>query len=565
MYYPPNFPIEKEGFLKSLFLYLLEKNPQSSVEVRKLMRKFLKSEKEKDFFPSFWMLNLIYWRHFSKNLEFPEFMVHLIKNKVRSQSGIVPLSLFTTPQDSCPFNCVYCATSKNAPKSYFADEAAVRRAIRNDYDPYKQTLSRLIQFFLSGHPIDKIEVIIQGGTFSFLSQGYREEFVTQIFAALNEDVKELIVEGKLKPGSPIKSGMTLRLRSGQAVEKKLNYEKKKNETAMSRCVGLTIETRPDFINEEEIIFLRKLGVTRVEIGVQSVNDDILKNINRGHTTMAVISASKLLKEAGFKVTYHLMPGLPGSSLKMDLESLKEVFSNSDYLPDAIKLYPTQLVKESGLQKLYKEGKFKPMSEKELLDLTLEFKRDIVPPWVRIQRNVRDLTEDDQQVVSFPSNFRQNLFKYLDEKEVTCHCIRCREVKNNKIIGSPDNFQFSIINYQSSGGEEYFIQCVDEGEQLLGFVRLRLPEYLLKNKDFFIKELTGCALIRELHVYGKQIELGALGQVQHLGIGKKLMLMAEEIAIKNKAKKIAVISGVGVREYYKKQKYILDGEYMVKKF
>jgi elongator complex protein 3 len=554
MYYPPNFPAEKESFLIGLFKYLLEKNPQSSVEVRKFMRKFLKSEKEKDFFPSFWMLNLIYWRHFSKNLEFPEFMVHLIKNKVRSQSGIVPLSLFTTPQDSCPFNCVYCATSKNAPKSYFADEAAVRRAIRNDYDPYKQTLSRLIQFFLSGHPIDKIEVIIQGGTFSFLSQGYREEFVTQIFAALNEDVKELIVEGKLKSGSRL-GGMTL--------GDKLNYEKKKNETATSRCVGLTIETRPDFISEEEIVFLRKLGVTRVEIGVQSVNDDILKIINRGHSTTAVISASKLLKEAGFKVTYHLMPGLPGSSLKMDLESLKEVFTNPNYLPDAIKLYPTQLVKESGLQKLYAEGKFKPMSEQALLDLTLEFKRDIVPPWVRILRNVRDLTEDDQQVVSFPSNFRQNLFKYLDEKEVACHCIRCREVKNNKIIGDPDKFQFSIINYQSSDGEEYFIQCVDEGAQLLGFVRLRLPEYLLKNKEFFIKELTGCALIRELHVYGKQLELGAAGKVQHLGIGKKLMLMAEEIAIKNEAKKIAVISGIGVREYYKKMGYGLDGEYMVK--
>lgn len=549
MYYPDNFPKDKEGFLKGLFLYLQENNPQNSVMVRKMMRKYLKQEKEKDFFPSFWMLNFVYWRHFSKKIEFPEFMTHLVKNKVRSQSGIVPLSLFTTPQDSCPFNCVYCATSKNAPKSYFADEAAVRRAIRNNYDPYRQTLGRLIQFFLSGHPIDKIEVIVQGGTFSFLDKKYRAEFVSQVFAALNVDVKNMIVNGLI----PDKTDLDL--------------EKNKtiNETATSRCVGLTIETRPDFINEEEIEFLRKLGVTRVEIGVQSVDDVILVGINRGHTTKEVILASKLLKESGFKITYHLMPGLPGSNLKKDLESLKMVFTNPDYLPDAIKLYPTQLVKESGLQKLYADGKFKPMSEQELLDLTLEFKRDIVPPWVRIQRNVRDLTEDDQQVVSFPSNFRQNLFEYLDRKKVKCPCIRCREIKNNTIVGDEKDFQYSILNYQSSGGEEYFIQCVDGHKQLLGFLRLRLPEHLLKKTDFFIKELEGCALIRELHVYGKQIELGALGQVQHLGIGKKMMLMAEEIAVKNNAQKIAVISGIGVREYYKKMGYDLNHEYMIKEF
>lgn len=555
MYYPDNFPKDKEDFLKGLFLYLLENNPQNSVIVRKLMRGYLKQEKEKDFFPSFWMLNFVYWRHFSKKMEFPEFMTHLVKNKVRSQSGIVPLSLFTTPLNSCPFNCIYCATSKNAPKSYFADEAAVRRAIRSDYDPYKQTLGRLIQFFLSGHPIDKIEVIIQGGTFSFLDKKYRTEFVSQIFAALNVDIRDMIVSG----------------RTPDKIDLDLEKNKKSNETATCRCVGLTIETRPDFINEEEIIFLRKLGVTRVEIGVQSVDDKILKNIDRGHTTKEVILASKMLKESGFKITYHLMPGLPGSDLKKDLESLKSVFTNPDYLPDAIKLYPTQLVKESGLQKLYKEGKFKPMSEQELLDLTLEFKRDIVPPWVRIQRNVRDLTEDDQQVISFPSNFRQNLFGYLDRKKIKCQCIRCREVKNNKMIFkvnaqlSITNFQINVINYQSSGGQEYFIECLDDGKQLLGFLRLRLPEHLFKKTDFFIKELTGCALIRELHVYGKQIELGALGQVQHLGIGKRLMLIAEDVAVKNNAKKIAVISGIGVREYYKRLGYELEGEYMVKEF
>ena len=335
---------------------------------------------------------------------------------------------------------------------------------------------------------------------------------------------------------------------------------KNNEEATSRCVGLTIETRPDFICDDEILFLRKLGVTRVEIGVQSVNDDILKKINRGHTTLEVIKASKMLKESGLKITYHLMPGLPGSNYKTDLENLKEVFTNTNYLPDAIKLYPTQLVKDSALNELYKNGSFKIMSEKDLLNLTLEFKRDIVPKWVRIQRNVRDLTNNDQEIISFPSNFRQNLFKFLKKNKVECRCIRCREIKNNKIIGK-DNIK--IFKYDSSDGIEYFIESCDEKEQLLGFVRLRIPEHYLKNQDFFIKEIEKGALIRELHVYGKQIEIGGLGKVQHLGLGKKLIVEAEKIAKESGVTKIAIISGVGVRKYYENLGYKLVGNYMVK--
>lgn len=546
MYYPDNFPKDKEELLIDLFEYLIT-NFSNKKPPQYYIRRFLRDKKMTGFFPSFWMINFIYWRHFSKKLDPPEFMKHLIKTAVRSQSGVVPLSVFTSPLNSCPFNCIYCTTQENAPKSYFTDEAAVRRAIRNDYDPYTQTLGRLIQFFLSGHPIDKIDMIVQGGTFSFYDDGYREGFVSAIFQALNVDVKKLIVDGFYPDFKP----------------QSLNVGKDMNETAKSRCVGLTIETRPDYINEKEILFLRYLGVTRVEIGVQSTNNEVLKIVNRGHTTKEVIAASYLLKEAGFKITYHLMPGLPGSDLKKDLASLKEVFTSPDYLPDAIKLYPTQLVKDSGLMDLYNAGKFKPMTEQELLDLILIFKRDIVPPWVRIQRNVRDLTEEDQEIVSFPSNFRQNMFAYLEKHKVKCPCIRCREIKNNKIIGNENNFLYSIIKYQSSNGKEYFIQCLDEGEQLLGFVRLRISEHFLKDKDFFIKEIERAALIRELHVYGKQIALGLFGKVQHLGIGKKLMNMAEVIAKENGAKKIAVISGVGVREYYKKLSYELKDEYMVK--
>lgn len=543
MYYPDNFPKERETLLIDLFQYLLD-NFKATKPPQYYIRAFLRDKKTTGFFPAFWMLNFVYWRHFSKKTKFPDFMKYLVKTAVRSQSGIVPLSVFTSPINSCPFNCIYCTTQDNAPKSYFADEAAVRRAIRNHYDPYKQTLNRLIQFFLSGHPIDKIDMIIQGGTFSFYEKEYREKFVSAIFAALNEDVEKIIVKG-IYPKYKLQS---------------LEKEKQINETARSRCVGLTIETRPDYINTDEILFLRRLGVTRVEIGVQSVDDEILKNINRGHDVEAVTKASRLLKESGFKITYHLMPGLPGSDLKKDLDGLRTVFRDPRFLPDSLKLYPTQLTRGSGLIKLHAEQKFKLLTNEELLKLVLVFKRDIVPKYVRIMRNVRDHTKEDLEESTFSSNFRQDMEKYLKIHKVSCPCIRCREIKLTKISGE---IEFKLTEYESSEGLEYFIECIDGTDQLLGFVRLRIPVHLLKKEKFFIPEIAGAALIRELHVYGKQIKLGSKGSVQHTGLGKLLLEKAEDIARENDAKKIAVISGIGVREYYKKLGYKLDGEYMIK--
>jgi len=546
MYYPSTYPKKYDQLLKDLFLFLIKKNPRDRKKLMSLIRSFI-AEKKENFFPKLWQLYFVYLRYFKKDVEVDENFLDLLKVvKIRSLSGIVPLSVFTSPKNSCPYNCVYCALNPDAPKSYFSDEAAVQRAKRNNYHPFFQAQDRLIQFYLSGHPIDKVELIIQGGTFSFYEKKYREWFVKRVFDGLNTDFEKLIIEGKTE----FKEA------------KNLAEAKKENEKAKSRMVGLTIETRPDWINKDEILFLRYLGVTRVEVGVQSVNNEILRIVRRGHNIDKVFEATKLLKDAGFKITYHLMPGLPGSNFEKDFESLRQVFEDERLKPDNIKFYPTQVVKNSPLADWYQKGIFKPIDEKYLLDLSLKFKKEVVKPWFRINRLVRDLTKNDLVIETFPSNFRQHLEEKLKEKEIRCLCIRCREIRSKK-IKLP--VRLNVINYKASDGEEFFLEFVDQDYQLLGYIRLRIPSYVLKNESFFIKDLEGCALIRELHVLGVATPLSKKGKVQHQGLGKKLIFEAIKIAKKFNLSKIAVISAVGTREYYRDLgfKEIIKGEYLVK--
>lgn len=548
LYYPETFPKEKEELLKELFLYLATKKITNKKELHFFIRQFIDKKNIKDFFPKIWHLRFIYERFFSQNKNFlnknKEFLDVLKVVSIRSLSGIVPLSVFTSPKNSCPFNCVYCALVEEAPKSYFPDEAAVLRAIRSDYDPFKQTFDRLVQFYLSGHPIDKVELIIQGGTFSFYDKKYREWFVRRVFDCLNSDIEKIIIKGEIKFSQ----------------SQSLDEAKILNEKAKSRMVGLTIETRPDYINEEEILFLRKLGVTRIELGVQSTDDEVLKIVNRGHFIDSVIKATKMLRDAGFKITYHLMPGLPGSNFEKDIKVLKEVFESENFKPDNIKFYPTQVVKNSPLANWYKVGKYKPIDEQYLWRLTEKFKKEIVPPWVRINRLVRDLTRNDLVVETFPSNFRQNLEKYLKEKGVKCPCIRCREIRNQKIKGK---VKINIIPYSSSGGKEFFIETVDEDYKLLGYLRLRISSFIFSKEKFFISSLSDSSIIRELHVLGQAISIGDKGDVQHQGIGKKLIEKAKEITKDFGLKKIAVIAAVGTREYYRKLGFdeMVEGEYL----
>ena len=415
----------------------------------------------------------------------------------------------------CPGQCVYCPTQKAIPKSYLDDEPAVMRAQMAGFDPYLQVKRRLKQLQATGHSVEKIELIIMGGTFSALPYSYQQRFIKRCFEAANaRSARTLLAAQKI------------------------------NETAKNRIIGLTLETRPDQITAKEIKWMRQLGATRVEIGVQSVFDDVLEKVRRGHGVAAAIKATRLLKDAGFKVCYHLMPNLPGSDLKRDLEMFKIVFTDPRFKPDMIKIYPCVVVYQAELLAWFKKGKFLPYSDQELIDLLVKIKK-IVPPWVRINRLGRDIPVANIVAGNKLSNIRQ----VVQKRGVRCQCIRCREIRETKIT----NYKLQITNYSASGGEEYFLEFVDPNNRLYGLLRLRIP----KSKKN--------ALVRELHVYGQALAIGEkeIRASQHQGLGRRLMQEAEKITRRKKLKKISVIAGVGSREYYRQLGYRLEGTYMIK--
>jgi elongator complex protein 3 len=556
MYYPANFPKQFESALISLLL-LLQDEWKNSAEKKqydwqKLIRKKLKNEPYKTLFggkmPSFWWLQFMLYRHeprFEK-----QFIDHihatLIKTKIRSISGIVPLTLFTKGE-ACPFNCVYCPSEPNMPKSYLSDEPAVMRAIRNRFEPFAQIESRLIMFSLSNHSIDKVEIIIKGGTFSFLPKRYRTYFLKKIFEGCNTDTLQMLKSGTKNHLS------SLTLEKAQT----------KNETSSSRIIGINIETRPDYIDVKEVRYLRKLGVTHVELGVQTLSDAIYTKIKRGHTTYAVAQATQLLKDVGFKIGYHLMLNLPGSTPETDNEMLKEAFINTQFQPDHLKLYPTTVTKYSQLADWYKNGVYKPYPLNELIKTIITFKRDIVPPWVRIGRLTRDITTTMMDAQLFPPNLRELIQKEMLVHHIQCNCIRCREIQLEK---PTPPLSTRIIAYDSAHGKEFFIEKIDGEKKCLGFIRLRLPSYLFDTKEKAIfSVLQDSAIIRELHVYGKAMEIGEndTKATQHKGLGEELLTLAEETTKREGVKKLSIISGVGVRNYYRKFGYDLKDTYMFK--
>jgi len=466
---------------------------------------------------------------------------------IRTASGVAVIAVLTR-FFPCRGNCLYCPTEKNMPKSYLASEPAVMRAVKAGFDPYLQVQNRLRALALNGHAIDKIELIVMGGTFSHLPKWYQIFFIKECFRACNDYPKS-------KELSPEKNLSRL--------WKQLDNSQKRNEKAASRIVGLTLETRPDCIDKKEIILFRKLGCTRVELGVQSIYDDILRLNRRGHSVSATIIATRLLKDSGFKINYHIMPGLPGSSLVRDLNMFGELFSCSDFQPDMLKIYPTVVTKNSDLYPIWKKGKYRPLTDKQSEKMILEIKEKFIPRYVRIQRLVRDVPAEE--IVAGPkiSNLRQ-----LIAKESRCRCIRCRQAdepprKGQKII-------LNRIDYPASGGQEIFLEyCDAKKDKLFALLRLRIPGTTKYTKLDFIKQLSalvGCAIIREVHTYGKVSAIGerSKNSFQHLGLGKKLIAEAERIA-KNEfgLKQIAVISGVGVRAYYRKLGYRQKDTYMIK--
>lgn len=477
----------------------------------------------------------------------------LRKRKVRSLSGVVIVSVLTKPY-ACPGDCLYCPTEKGMPKSYLSNEPAVMRAILNKFDPYLQVQSRLRALKDNGHPIDKADLRVIGGTWSYYPKAYQYWFILRCFQAANDFGKKPI---------PTKSKTTKKI---SEIKKLLESEQKKNEKAKTRIIGITIETRPDYINGKEIELLREFGVTRIELGVQSIFDDVLEINNRGHLVSETIRASKLLKDSGIKICYQMMPNLPGSSLAKDKKMFDELFSNPSFKPDMLKIYPCAILKQSELYKLWKQGKYKPYGEKQLFNLIKSIKQT-VPYYTRIQRIIRDIPS--QSIEAGPakvSNMRQMLFSDMKKENWKCKCIRCREIGEN--YNPKEKLKLFREDYDSSDGKEIFLSWEDlNREKIYSLLRLRIPSQIFENKKHFLEELSDASIIREVHTYGQLHSLTKENKkaAQHKGLGKKLIIEAEKITKKEfKINKISVISGVGVRGYYKKLGYKIDGTYLSKK-
>jgi len=420
------------------------------------------------------------------------------------------------------------------PKSYLSNEPAMMRAVLNDFDAFNQVKNRLSGLERTGHNTDKIEIIVAGGTFSYYPKAYQTTFIRDVFNALNEKKSRTLAEAQ-----------------------------KINETAKHRCVGLSLETRPDWINEKEIQRMRNLGATKVEIGIQSLDEEVLKMNNRGHGVKEIRTAMKLLKDAGFKVNAHIMPNLYGSSSEKDIEVFRNLFKDGDFKPDWLKIYPCVVTPYSQLEKIWKKGMHKPYSDDELIALIINLKK-LVPEYVRIARLYRDIPAESILAGSKISNLRQVVQKKMSETGDRCKCIRCREIKT--ALPDPQNVKLIERVYNSSGGKEHFLSFEDtKNDKLIAFLRLRIPSQIFMNKGHFIKELSGTSIIRELHTYGEHLSLkdNKTKASQHQGYGKRLIERAEEITYDCGLSKIAVISGIGVREYYKKRGFELQGTYMVK--
>jgi elongator complex protein 3 len=442
-----------------------------------------------------------------------------IKKPTKTISGITPVAVMLPPRPCEHGSCIYCP-NLNVPQSYTPKSPVVLRASSLDYDAYKQVKARIKAFEGMNHPTEKIELIIMGGTFLEYPKEFQYDFVKGLYDGLN---------GKKS--------------------KTLKEAQKINENNKHRAVALCVETRPD-VCIEFIDRMREWGVTRIELGVQIIDDEIYKKVNRGHTVDDVIEATKALKEAGFKIGYHIMPGLPGSSIKKDLELFKKIFKDSRFKPDQVKLYPCQVMPGSVLEQMYWKGEYNPYTKEETEKVLLEMIK-LVPRYARIMRVMREIPTEYLVAGTIRIDLRNEIEKELRKKKTKLKEIRYREIGFALQRGEVNlDLKLKKTKYKASGGDEYFLEIVNKDDILFGLLRLRLSKK--------------GAMIREIHVYGQSLKLGQKGKIsQHRGLGKQLITEAEKIAKKNKYKKLKIISGIGVREYYRKLGYKLEDTYMVK--
>lgn len=502
--------------------------------------------------------------------------VFLQTKPMRTLSGVAPLALMTAPF-ACPHGkCVYCPGGPNSafgdvPQSYTGHEPSTLRGIRNFYDPYLIVFNRLEQFVVTGHLPQKTEIIVQGGTFPALPLEYQDGFITYALKAMN-DFGDKFYDGKQVRWNEFKEFFELPGEIGRAERTKsihakelamkgettLQKEQDRNETSKIRCVALCVETKPDWCFEEHIDQMLRLGTTRVEMGVQCLREEVMKSTHRGHTLEDVKKATELMRNSLLKVGYHMMPGLPGMTKKMDKQDYETLFNDPAYLPDAIKIYPTSVMKGTGLHGIWKAGKYTPLSADEAADIIVEAKKHI-PTWCRVMRVERDIPSTVIDAGPKMTNMRQLVEQKMNALGRKCRCIRCREPRHQDVDWK--SVKLIRIDYEASGGKEVFLSYEDtKNDLLLGFCRLRIVPQ--SHRPEIPPNSAG---IRELHVYGSAAPLGDVGEsVQHKGLGKKLMAKAEAIAKEEfNCKKMLVIAGVGVRAYYYALGYVRNGVYVSK--
>ncbi len=558
-----------EEYFKALIEDIIQK--KLSLEESLKLRRTLARKYKANILPS-----IIQILSHAKEEQFKK-LKHLITKPTRTISGVSVIAIMTKPL-KCPHGkCIQCPGGPDSffgdiPQSYTGKEPATMRALRNDFDPYLQVFNRLQQYVLMDRIPDKIELIIMGGTFPSAPKRYQEDFIKYSLKAINDFGKKFYKKDSLQfekfkrffelPGDINNYKREEKIKHRILKLKKkcdLKEEQKKNEKAKLRCVAICQETRPDFSKKKEINEMLKLGTTRVELGVQSIYDEILKGIKRGHTVRDTIEATRMLKDSFLKVGFHIMPGLPLSNKKKDIAMFKELFSNPDFMPDALKIYPCMVLKGTKLYNIWRKGNYKPLTTKEATEIIAKAKK-YIPKFCRILRIQRDIPTKETQAGVDITNLRQKIQEEMKEKGINCQCIRCREPRGRKI--NYQHLQLLRMDYKASKGHEIFLSIEDtKNNILLGFCRLRKPY------KPFRKEVTPESVgIRELHIYGEATPIGTKGlNAQHRGYGKKLVKEAEKIAKKEfKAKKIIVISGIGVREYYARLGYQKDGVYMSKK-
>ena len=449
---------------------------------------------------------------------------------VRTLSGVTTVTVLTKPY-ACPGKCIFCPTDLRMPKSYLPDEPGAMRALQHLFDPYDQTAARLEALHAIGHPTDKIELLILGGTWSAYRRDYQQWFVRRCLDALNGFDSATLAEAQTF-----------------------------NSRARHRNVGLVIETRPDHVDAEEMAHLRRLGVTKVQMGAQTMDDAILLLNQRGHTAEETRRAVAMLRAAGFKIVLHWMPNLLGATPERDCQDFQQLWDDDGPRPDEIKIYPCQLLANAELYRSWEQGEYQPYSTETLIDLIAEIKPSI-PRYCRVNRVVRDIPSTNVVAGNKRTSLRQDVHLEMDRRGTRCQCIRCREIRGRDI--DTETLEIDHLVYSAGGAQEHFISFITPDDRLTAYVRLSIPGP--DSPQTGMPDLVHAALVRELHVYGQSLPVGATrsGAAQHAGLGTRLMAEAEELARRSGAWRLAVIAALGTRPYYHRLGYVLGETYMVK--